>query len=289
MAIVHYYVLNETAKQLMEIDKPMPANAPGPSSEPAPLGPCTPGPSPSASPSNGNGSGHRRGVLKCLKYISKVHQSLCHFAFCKPVPSHLLYQFHANKIIFHFEGFSLESCRFYCYGFWLHFPLSSKMHLLQVPLLPQWGYRCPPKLHLLPLSFWPMPRCSCHSTCEYLSLLLTCPLNLYQMYRQGFTNYFLALLEIYLALYAYKPQKADELELRKGEMYRVTEKCQDGWFKGTSLRTAASGVFPGNYVTPVSRISRPLFISSLHPACDLSKLRQQHQLSISTPNCRCPA
>lgn len=57
----------------------------------------------------------------------------------------------------------------------------------------------------------------------------------------------------YLALYAYEPQKADELELRKGEMYRVTEKCQDGWFKGTSLRTAASGVFPGNYVTPVSR------------------------------------
>lgn len=60
----------------------------------------------------------------------------------------------------------------------------------------------------------------------------------------------------YLALYAYKPQKTDELELRKGEMYRVTEKCQDGWFKGTSLRTAASGVFPGNYVTPVSRSVR---------------------------------
>uniref|UniRef100_A0AAY5EML6 RING-type E3 ubiquitin transferase n=1 Tax=Electrophorus electricus TaxID=8005 RepID=A0AAY5EML6_ELEEL len=60
-------------------------------------------------------------------------------------------------------------------------------------------------------------------------------------------------LNIYLALYAYKPQKADELELRKGEMYRVSEKCQDGWFKGTSLRSGASGVFPGNYVTPVSR------------------------------------
>ncbi|KAI5107589.1 E3 ubiquitin-protein ligase SH3RF1 isoform 2, partial [Silurus meridionalis] len=57
----------------------------------------------------------------------------------------------------------------------------------------------------------------------------------------------------YLALYAYKPQKVDELELRKGEMYRVMEKCQDGWFKGTSLRSGASGVFPGNYVTPVSR------------------------------------
>ena len=56
-----------------------------------------------------------------------------------------------------------------------------------------------------------------------------------------------------MALYAYKPQKNDELELRKGEMYRVLEKCQDGWFKGTSLRTGLSGVFPGNYVTPVSR------------------------------------
>ncbi|XP_049712569.1 E3 ubiquitin-protein ligase SH3RF3 isoform X1 [Elephas maximus indicus] len=61
-------------------------------------------------------------------------------------------------------------------------------------------------------------------------------------------------LNVYLALYAYKPQKNDELELRKGEMYRVTEKCQDGWFKGTSLRTGVSGVFPGNYVTPVSRV-----------------------------------
>ncbi|XP_026073332.1 E3 ubiquitin-protein ligase SH3RF3 isoform X1 [Carassius auratus] len=60
-------------------------------------------------------------------------------------------------------------------------------------------------------------------------------------------------LNIYLAMYAYKPQKADEMELRKGEMYRVMEKCQDGWFKGTSLRSGASGVFPGNYVTPVSR------------------------------------
>ncbi|KAM7066041.1 E3 ubiquitin-protein ligase SH3RF3 [Acridotheres tristis] len=61
-------------------------------------------------------------------------------------------------------------------------------------------------------------------------------------------------LNIYLALYAYKPQKNDELELRKGEMYRVIEKCQDGWFKGASLRSGMSGVFPGNYVTPVSRV-----------------------------------
>lgn len=30
----------------------------------------------------------------------------------------------------------------------------------------------------------------------------------------------------------------------------VTERCQDGWFKGTSNRTQKCGVFPGNYVTP---------------------------------------
>lgn len=78
----------------------------------------------------------------------------------------------------------------------------------------------------------------------------------------------LPLFHRYLALYAYKPQKADELELRKGEMYRVTEKCQDGWFKGTSLRTAASGVFPGNYVTPVSRsVSSGSIIGTMESFC----------------------
>ena len=54
----------------------------------------------------------------------------------------------------------------------------------------------------------------------------------------------------YIALYPYKPQKGDELELRKGGIYMVTERCQDGWFKGTSNRTQKSGVFPGNYVVP---------------------------------------
>lgn len=58
----------------------------------------------------------------------------------------------------------------------------------------------------------------------------------------------------YIALYPYKPQKADELELRKGGVYTVTERCQDGWFKGTSNRTQKSGVFPGNYVAFVKSI-----------------------------------
>ncbi|XP_062560449.1 E3 ubiquitin-protein ligase SH3RF1 [Armigeres subalbatus] len=52
----------------------------------------------------------------------------------------------------------------------------------------------------------------------------------------------------YIALYPYKPQKPDELELKKGSIYYVTERCQDGWFKGAN-RQQKTGVFPGNYVT----------------------------------------
>ncbi|XP_061512655.1 E3 ubiquitin-protein ligase SH3RF3 [Anopheles gambiae] len=52
---------------------------------------------------------------------------------------------------------------------------------------------------------------------------------------------------MYVALYPYKPQKPDELELKKGAVYYVTERCQDGWFKGTNWQKK-SGVFPGNYV-----------------------------------------
>ncbi|XP_058827325.1 E3 ubiquitin-protein ligase SH3RF3 isoform X2 [Topomyia yanbarensis] len=52
----------------------------------------------------------------------------------------------------------------------------------------------------------------------------------------------------YVALYPYKPQKPDELELKKGSIYYVTERCKDGWFKGAN-RQQKCGVFPGNYVT----------------------------------------
>lgn len=54
----------------------------------------------------------------------------------------------------------------------------------------------------------------------------------------------------YLALYPYKPKKPDELELKKGCVYIVTERCLDGWFKGKNWRDK-TGVFPGNYVTPL--------------------------------------
>ncbi|XP_031839892.1 SH3 domain containing ring finger posh isoform X2 [Nomia melanderi] len=68
----------------------------------------------------------------------------------------------------------------------------------------------------------------------------------------------------YIALYPYKPQKADELELRKGGIYMVTERCQDGWFKGTSNRTQKCGVFPGNYVAP-AKCQRSLCRGSQNP------------------------
>jgi len=52
----------------------------------------------------------------------------------------------------------------------------------------------------------------------------------------------------YRALYNYKPQNEDELELREGDVVMVMEKCDDGWFVGTSRRTNLFGTFPGNYV-----------------------------------------
>ncbi|XP_047615697.1 E3 ubiquitin-protein ligase SH3RF1 isoform X2 [Phacochoerus africanus] len=58
---------------------------------------------------------------------------------------------------------------------------------------------------------------------------------------------------VYVAVYPYTPRKEDELELRKGEMFLVFERCQDGWFKGTSMHTSRIGVFPGNYVAPLAR------------------------------------
>ncbi|XP_063817619.1 sorbin and SH3 domain-containing protein 1 isoform X25 [Pseudophryne corroboree] len=55
----------------------------------------------------------------------------------------------------------------------------------------------------------------------------------------------------YQALYSYIPQNEDELELREGDIVDVMEKCDDGWFVGTSRRTKLFGTFPGNYVKSV--------------------------------------
>ncbi|XP_068602242.1 E3 ubiquitin-protein ligase SH3RF3-like [Brachionichthys hirsutus] len=202
-----YVELNETAKQLMEIDKPMPTSVPGPSSEPAPLGPCSPGPSPCASPSNGNGSGHRRGEGK--KNAKKRHSFSALSVSQRAAQLNNRHSMEISHPVLISSSDPRAAAR-----------IQDASH--PGPSPSSAGILVPPKVASI--------------TSELLAhAKVQLPLN------------------IYLALYAYKPQKADELELRKGEMYRVTEKCQDGWFKGTSLRTAASGVFPGNYVTPVSR------------------------------------
>ncbi|XP_028255959.1 sorbin and SH3 domain-containing protein 1 isoform X2 [Parambassis ranga] len=52
----------------------------------------------------------------------------------------------------------------------------------------------------------------------------------------------------YQALYHYMPRNEDELELREGDIVDVMEKCDDGWFVGTSRRSKLFGTFPGNYV-----------------------------------------
>lgn len=54
--------------------------------------------------------------------------------------------------------------------------------------------------------------------------------------------------QIYRAIYNYNPVKADELTLKKNELYIVIEKCQDGWFKGSSVNSLKTGVFPGECV-----------------------------------------
>ncbi|XP_048256915.1 sorbin and SH3 domain-containing protein 1-like isoform X38 [Haliotis rufescens] len=55
----------------------------------------------------------------------------------------------------------------------------------------------------------------------------------------------------YRALYAYWPQNEDELELDEGDEVYVSEKCDDGWYVGTSTRTGQFGTFPGNYVQQI--------------------------------------
>ncbi len=55
----------------------------------------------------------------------------------------------------------------------------------------------------------------------------------------------------YKAVYRYMPQNEDELELQEGDTVYVMEKCDDGWYVGTSERTKEFGTFPGNYVQPL--------------------------------------
>ncbi|XP_076879022.1 sorbin and SH3 domain-containing protein 2 [Brachyhypopomus gauderio] len=54
--------------------------------------------------------------------------------------------------------------------------------------------------------------------------------------------------EPFQSVYNYMPRNEDELELKEGDIVDVMEKCDDGWFVGTSRRSKFFGTFPGNYV-----------------------------------------
>ncbi|XP_042186534.1 sorbin and SH3 domain-containing protein 2 [Oncorhynchus tshawytscha] len=54
--------------------------------------------------------------------------------------------------------------------------------------------------------------------------------------------------DLFQALYNYLPRNEDELELKEGDIVDVMEKCDDGWFVGTSRQSKQFGTFPGNYV-----------------------------------------
>ncbi|XP_030643014.1 E3 ubiquitin-protein ligase SH3RF3-like [Chanos chanos] len=219
-----YVELNETAKQLMELDKPA-AAVPGPSTEPgSPAGPCSGSGPVLTCNGNGNGGGPGGGIHRRAdgKRNAKKRHSFTALSMTQRTAQAL-----NNRHSMEISAPVLISS-------------SDPRAAARIPDCPHLSSSAPSQqdssfVGMANAGVGAPPRVT-STTGELLAAAkVQLPLN------------------IYLALYAYKPQKADELELRKGEMYRVMEKCQDGWFKGTSLRSGASGVFPGNYVTPVSR------------------------------------
>ncbi|KAL2081701.1 hypothetical protein ACEWY4_023554 [Coilia grayii] len=219
-----YVELNETAKQLMEVDKPTPVPGPSSSSDPGPpAGPCTSSStSPPGTAINDNGSSSASAIQRRAegKKNAKKRHSFTALSMTQRTAQAL-----NNRHSMEISAPVLISS-------------SDPRAAARIGDCPHLSSSAPPQDTFGGSSSSGMvvsPRVASVTGELLAAAKVQLPLN------------------IYLAMYAYKPQKADELELRKGEMYRVMEKCQDGWFKGTSLRSGASGVFPGNYVTPVSR------------------------------------
>ena len=46
----------------------------------------------------------------------------------------------------------------------------------------------------------------------------------------------------------YPPHSDHELELQMGDVVYVHKKRDDGWFKGTLVRSGKTGLFPGSFV-----------------------------------------
>lgn len=59
----------------------------------------------------------------------------------------------------------------------------------------------------------------------------------------------------YRAMYQYRPQNEDELELREGDRVDVMQQCDDGWFVGMWARWVGRGArFEGVFEGPWGKI-----------------------------------
>ena len=81
-----------------------------------------------------------------------------------------------------------------------------------------------------------------------------------------------------IALYDYKSQRGDELDLVKGDQIKVLVKENESWWMGELIRNKQEGYFPANYVQdksiyenlnrgPISPIKIPSRCFILFPIC----------------------
>ena len=83
------------------------------------------------------------------------------------------------------------------------------------------------------------------------------------------------------ALFDYLPNKIDELQLKKNELYIVVEKCQDGWYKGFAMENLKLGVFPGNYVMHINKTTEDCANGTIHEIPSAGKLPPPPQIGQS--------
>lgn len=75
----------------------------------------------------------------------------------------------------------------------------------------------------------------------------------------------------YQALYQYRPQNEDELELREGDCVDVMQQCDDGWFVGMSaFRKVGTfkGVNPYPFKDPYSGENHCVVVPLTSKKCD---------------------
>lgn len=74
----------------------------------------------------------------------------------------------------------------------------------------------------------------------------------------------------YKAVYNYKPQNSDELELREGDVVQVVEKCDDGWFVGMDFfqNRRNAYLFFLSFISSVSKIKQSFVEKKNLVACN---------------------